>query len=133
MRTNRTANQEYRPHPPAQFLTTNLHVAGCLQIWILLIHLQPLFPNCRSCPWSYLLWLLLQSDHHLLQFPPTLSSRTPFPFDDHIQIGNKLQIGDHSVWRSTLINCQFLPVTGYTPTKRGWDPDLFFRCTQCFR
>ena len=27
MRTNTMANQEYRPHPPVQSLTKNLHVA----------------------------------------------------------------------------------------------------------
>ena len=79
MRTNTMANQEYRPHLPEQFPRINLHVAECPQKWIFLIHLQSLFPSCPWCPPSYLLRLLLRSNHILLQLPPMLSSRTPLP------------------------------------------------------
>ena len=79
MRTNKKANQEYWPQLPAQFLTTNLHVAERQKMWILPIHLQYLFPNCPWCPQSYLLHWLLRSDYHLLRFPPTLSSCTLLP------------------------------------------------------
>ena len=131
MKTTTMAKQEYRPHLLAQFLTVNLHVAECPQMWILLIHLQSPFPKCPWCPRRSLLHLLLHPDHHLFQLPPMLSSRILFP-DDHNQSGDKWQLGDCTASKNTLINYQFSLVTGCTPTKSGCDPDLFFRCTQYF-
>ena len=60
-------------------LTIHLHVAEYPQTWILLIHIQSLFPSCTWCPRNCLLCSLLPLDHHLLQLIPTLSSRTPLP------------------------------------------------------
>ena len=96
VRNNATANHEYGPHPPAQFLTTNLHVAEFPQTWILLIHLQSLFPNCPWCPGSYRLHFHLRPDDHLLQLPPRFSLRTLLPSwlqhsnRDKVQIGTAL-------------------------------------------
>ena len=45
MTTNTMANQEHRPYPPLQFLTTDLHVAECQQMGIPLIHPQLLCPD----------------------------------------------------------------------------------------
>ena len=79
MRTNAMANQEYRPHPRLQFLTTDLHVAECPQVRTVQIHLQSHFPNYPWCPQRYLLHWLVRFNYHLLWLPPTLSSRTPLP------------------------------------------------------
>ena len=134
MRTNTMAIQEYRPHPPVQSLTINLHVAESPQTRILQIHLQSL-PNYPWCPQNYLLHWLLRSYYHLLRTPPTLSSRTLLPPSDHdhTQIGEKLQIGGCIALRNTLVNCLLSLVTGDTPTKRWCYPDLFLSCTQCLQ
>ena len=62
--------------------------------------------------------LLQPSPHALLPF-----------LDDHIRIGDKLQIRDNAALGNTLINCQFSVITGDTPTKRGSGPHLFFTFT----
>ena len=94
IKTNTMANQEYRPHPPAQSLTKNLHVAECPQMWILLLHFQSLFPSYTSSPQNYSLRLPLRSDHHLLRLPPMLSSRNVFPpWRPHLKQGTKWKLG----------------------------------------
>ena len=89
------ADQEHRPLPPVQFLTTDLHAAECQQTSTLLTHIQPV---CPGCPWyqqSYLLHWPLQSDYRLLRLPLMLSSRTPlllgWPLSNRGQIANSGQ------------------------------------------
>ena len=45
MMTNTMANQEHRPYPPEQFLTTDLHAAECQPKSIPLTHFQLLPPD----------------------------------------------------------------------------------------
>ena len=133
MKTNTKANQQYQPHPPARSLTANPHLAECPQKWILPIHLQ-FFPQTTHdvhkaisfigffSPTIACFDFFQRSPHALFSFP-----------DDHIQIRDKMLIGDCTALRNSLINCQFMLVTGYTPTKRGCYLDLFFSCTQYFQ
>ena len=122
MRTNTMANQEYRPHPPAQFPIINLHVAECPQMWILLIHLQFLLPNRPWCPQSYLLHWLLRSDYH--SSPSLMTTSKP---GINWKLGTALLSGTPSSIASVRSSLATL-----TP-KGDVLPTSFFSCTQYFK
>ena len=133
MNTNTITNQEYQPLPPVQFLTKNLHVAECPQMWTLQIHpslsLQTAHDVHKAISFTGFLGPTITCFDFIQRSPLALFSLP----DDQIQIGEKLQKRDYMALRNTLVNCQFSLVTGDTPSKGGCYPDLFFNCTQYFQ
>ena len=130
MMTNTMANQEHRPYPPEQFLTTDLHAAECQpktipkltsNLFLQTAHdvnetlsFTGFFSSTIAC-----CDLLQQAPHALLSF-----------LHDYIRIGDKLQIRDNAALGDTLINFQFWLVTGNTPTKKGSASYLSLEFTQ---
>ena len=94
-----------------------------------------LSPGCPLCSRSYLLRWLLRFDYQLLQFPPMLFqilSRTLLP-----PWRPRSNRGQFANWRRHCFrkHPHQLPVLArhwLHPSKKGCNPDLFFRWTLCF-